>query len=222
MPRKKKKTKRLFRPSEPSTPWTPALRVAIKPSASRAIEGLENQPIPETIALWRSALRMSECEDAKNREEAKKVIVAIENDWARRSRLVTGYFQWPSTEVAGGDGNLDGRRWEDQGFLKFIGYNVGFSADLGPVDRQLILSRSFEGTIPPFSSMEYILEWGDPKTGVRLRKIANVISSLTRSAKRRRFADMSRAISDWESDLLFLYERFYVAKFGFGWPSTNN
>ena len=222
MPRKKKKTKRLFRPSEPSTPWTPAPRVAIKPSANRAIEGLENRPILETIALWRSALRMSACEDLKNRKKAKKVIAAIEMDWARRSQFVTEYFLWPSTEATSGDGSLDGRRWEDHGFLKFIGYGVGFSADLGPVDRQLILSRSFEGTIPPFSSMEYILEWGDPKTGVRLRKIANVIASLTRSAKRRRFADMSRAISDWESDLLFLHERFYVAKFGFGWPSTNH
>jgi hypothetical protein len=31
---------------------------------------------------------------------------------------------------------------------------------------------------------------------------------------------LSRAIGEWEQDLTFLYERYYLGLFRFGWPDT--
>ena len=63
-------------------------------------------------------------------------------------------------------------------------------------------------------------EWGMPYSPKRLQKMANSIASFARNAKRRHDTKMDNAISEWETDLRFLYEKFYVGRFGFGWPST--
>jgi hypothetical protein len=59
-----------------------------------------------------------------------------------------------------------------------------------------------------------------PSTARRLQKLANTLASLARNAKRRRTASLDRAIHEWEQDLGFLYEKYYVGLFGFGWPAT--
>jgi hypothetical protein len=61
----------------------------------------------------------------------------------------------------------------------------------------------------------------EPRTAQRLYKLANTLAALIRNAKRRDAVSMERAINDWERDLLFLYAKYYVDFFHFGWPATS-
>lgn len=49
--------------------------------------------------------------------------------------------------------------------------------------------------------------------------MAESIAYIVRT-KRHMSADYSVAIEHWEEDLQFLYEQFYVKRFGFSWPRT--
>jgi len=65
-------------------------------------------------------------------------------------------------------------------------------------------------------------EWGEPQTAQRLQKMANTLAALTRNAKRHDLRSYATAIDDWEGDLAFLHERYYVHLFQFGWPATDS
>ncbi|MGU5531190.1 hypothetical protein ACV1D8_11005, partial [Aeromonas caviae] len=58
-----------------------------------------------------------------------------------------------------------------------------------------------------------------PKSSQRLYKIAYTIAALVRNAKRKTKADMRCAISEWESDLSWLRDKYYVDMM-WDWPST--
>jgi hypothetical protein len=73
----------------------------------------------------------------------------------------------------------------------------------------------------PLSDRHYFLEWGEPQTALRLKKLANTLAALTRNAKRRDVESYAIAIDDWEGDLALLHERYYVRFFHFGWPTTD-
>lgn len=136
--------------------------------------------------------------------------------------LVAGidtYFSWPDTFAEGGDGSLDGGYFEyESGLLGFMGYHVGRTNGLPDSDRRRLLDDVFLGALPLVNSVEYMEGWGGPACSLRLQKIAESIASFTRSAKRRRNPVMAVAIGEWESDLEYLKRKYYVGKFGFGWP----
>jgi hypothetical protein len=160
-------------------------------------------------------------EKAYLRDAPRRLTDAISREWERRLRnpKPDDYFKWPSTVAEGGDGGLVGQNWPAAGLLKVMGYTVG-STDGKPDDlRHAILVEVFSGHLPPVHSPAYMNEWGMPKTAARLRKMAESIAAFTRNAKRRG-APMDHAIYDWEHDLRFLYDKYYVGHFGFGWPST--
>ena len=72
--------------------------------------------------------------------------------------------------------------------------------------------------LPPVNDAAYVRDWAVPGTAARLKRLANEIAMFARNGKRKRSADMSSAVSDWESDLRYLHRTYYVVKFGFGWP----
>jgi hypothetical protein len=51
-------------------------------------------------------------------------------------------------------------------------------------------------------------------------RLKNRFEYQTRNAKRRDPVALSRAIDEWEQDLMFLYERYYLGLVWFGWPVT--
>jgi hypothetical protein len=104
--------------------------------------------------------------------------------------------------------------------LSLLGYHVGETQSLHPAIRESILEYTFEYHLPPVGDVAYFNEWGEPRNSRRLRKLANTLAALTRNAKRRHSWKFSRAIREWEQDLVFLYERYYVHLFHFGWPAT--
>lgn len=147
----------------------------------------------------------------------------IEVEWERRSRLQPAdpdYFAWPSTEAPKGPGDVGVADWEEIGMLGYLGYHVGRTSELTAQQRTAILSRAFAMWLPPLNSIEYMNQWGLPKSSGRLKKMAETIASFARNGKRRRGDRLTVAVQHWEHDLSYLRERFYVGQFNFGWPQV--
>jgi hypothetical protein len=106
--------------------------------------------------------------------------------------------------------------------LSLLGYHVGETQRLHPSIRESILEYTFEYHLPPVDDVAYFNEWDEPRSSRRLLKLANTLASLTRNAKRRDSWGLSRAIREWEQDLNFLYDHYYVHMFHFGWPATKS
>jgi hypothetical protein len=104
--------------------------------------------------------------------------------------------------------------------LSFLGYHVGETQPTPRNKRQRILEYVFECHLPPLIDCAYHSEWGNPSAPQRLRKLANSLASFTRNAKRKDEDMFARAIDDWEEDLAFLHDRYYVRAFHFAWPDT--
>ena len=161
--------------------------------------------------------------DSELRDKAQKLRQEISCIW--RNQAAQGkWFAWPTTVACGGGRGGPGLRgvdWRPQGMLGVLGYHVG---EMQPTEQRIrwcILEYAFECDLPPVNHPAYHEEWGEPQTAQRLYKLANTLAALIRNAKRRDAVAMERAIDDWESDLLFLHERYYVELFHFGWPTTS-
>ncbi len=108
--------------------------------------------------------------------------------------------------------------WPKIGILQAVGYRVG-DKGLFKNERQKILNEVYKNQLPLVESQSYMDEWGSPKSSQRLYKIAYTIAALVRNAKRKTRADMRCAISEWESDLSWLRDKYYVDMM-WDWPST--
>lgn len=91
--------------------------------------------------------------------------------------------------------------WPSSGVLRELGYKVGRSG-LGPVERHRILRASLDVKLVATSreAIDYTQEWGRPNSAQRADKIERCLKAFAENA-RRRSADMSEAIADWEDDL---------------------
>ena len=129
-----------------------------------------------------------------------------------------GYFEWPSTDAPASKYGFSGDVFfYDEGILSYVGYQVGYDG-LGAIYRQKILDCIFHNVLPNVVSEDYMKEWGSPKSAYRLQKLAESIAAFTRNAKRNYNADYSRAIDHWQTDLDYLYHKYYVGQFHFHWP----
>ena len=104
--------------------------------------------------------------------------------------------------------------------LSFLGYRVGELQPTSPEIRLQILEYAFECYLPPLIDFTYHREWSEPLTAPRLKKIADSLASFARNAKRRNMHSWTRAIDDWETDLEFLFQKYYRDYFHFWWPTT--
>lgn len=129
-------------------------------------------------------------------------------------------FDWPTTTIVPGKGGEvgDPSLWPRTGMLQYLGYRVGVNG-LDSDQRRKILGEAFTSPLPNVESPQYMKEWCSPRSAGRLLKLANTLASFARNAKRRA-AEMSAAISDWEQDLAWLKDEFYHGRFTFPWPST--
>ncbi|WP_125079868.1 hypothetical protein [Mycobacterium sp. P7213] len=104
--------------------------------------------------------------------------------------------------------DFEGRTWPSSGVLKQMGYRVGRSGH-GPARRRSILEKVYRVKLVATSThtAEYIREWGEPNTRARAEKIERCLAGFI-SGARRRNADMSEAIGDWEDDLVWLRNHY--------------
>ena len=144
---------------------------------------------------------------------------AISSEWKRRAAR-NEWFPWPTTDALGGDGSLTAAGWPDEGMLRYLGYHVGETNPTPEVERRLILDYAFEKDLPPLNDSQYYSAWGECSAPERLSKLANTIAAFARNAKRRDPIALARAIREWESDLEYLRQKYYIGFFNFGFLVT--
>lgn len=131
-------------------------------------------------------------------------------------------FRWPSTIAYEANGSLPEIHWPKIGVLKAVGYSVGSQGVLKQ-QRLEILKNVYEQTLPYVESKSYMIEWGTPKSSTRLKKMAETLASLTKGAKRKKTANMSLAIKDWEHDLAWLKKQYYLEhRYIWVWPDVQS
>ena len=174
----------------------------------------------QLLNLWKANTSRAASSRGPKKNEHLLVVSAVEKEWRRRVRDLpeTEAFKWPSTQVGSGVGGGDFER-ANESFLKVLGYTVGKTNGLPESTRRLILDRCFSGQLPPIESLSTLRLWGEPKTALRLRKIAYHIAGLAKNFKKMPSGGYETAISDWEDDLKYLFDNYYVRHFGFNWPS---
>lgn len=131
-------------------------------------------------------------------------------------------IKWPTTEAPLGIEQLFPNGWQESGLLSSCGYTVGKSGATETI-RRAILSRLVEQDInfANFKS-DYINSWGKTNSLERLLKIARTIAVLCRNAKGSP-NDLKKAITEWESDLAFLKEKYFHTFLNLDnqkWPRT--
>ena len=101
-----------------------------------------------------------------------------------------------------------------------VGFVVGGKDEMKP-RRQAILARLFRlARHPQIVSRDFIAEWGNPNSAVRLKKMAHSIAAFCRQAKQRPRSIMRRTIENYEADLAWLKNKYYDGRFDnkFRWP----
>ncbi|WP_443479031.1 hypothetical protein ACLIMP_26115 (plasmid) [Novosphingobium aerophilum] len=195
---------------------------------ARSIAAAQASPFDDLLAKWKrelTTLRRLEERDpgAPSVALARSRLEAIEFEWERRRGLMPDqpeYFAWPTTEVTGGVSAVGKVQWQPIGILAYLGYHVGKSSDLTEVQRQRLLAHIYGMRLPPVNDLAYMLAWDRPATASRLRKLADTLAALIRNAKRRQSIKLDAAIYDWERDLTYLKEEFYVGRYDFSWPTV--
>ena len=140
----------------------------------------------------------------------------------RLVELSKEFFLWPTTAILPSSQALSGEQfWYQRGLLSFMGYHVGCNG-ASAAQRRDVLDFVYNEEVPQVQNAEYMRQWGQPKTGARLEKMAGCLASFTRNARRRMSADMEIAVTDWEADLEFLKSKYYEGRYDFRWPSTHD
>lgn len=110
----------------------------------------------------------------------------------------------------------------EKGLLYYVGYHVGKTGL--PKNKQImLLSNVFKNNLPSIYNLpqEYLIEWGEPKSPQRLKKLAYSIATFCKNAKKKSKHNMDQAIKDWKDDLEWLYNEYYLPLgFKFKWPDT--
>ncbi|MBV2089326.1 MAG: hypothetical protein KUF72_00400 [Candidatus Thiodiazotropha sp. (ex Ctena orbiculata)] len=184
----------------------------------------ESRHYPLQLAkLWEMAIRASMSQYTDEKKCAELVIELVDEEWLkikRNKEIDPDFFLWPSTDIKHGDGEISGNEWKKIGVLAFIGYHAGKSQGLDNALRAVILERVFYGVLPQVFPADYLEKWGDPGTARRLKKLAYTLAAFVRNAKRKDSTSMRKAIHDWEFDLEYLKQEFYINKFHFEWPDV--
>jgi len=155
----------------------------------------------------------------------RKVAGELRSVIYQRIQELGGYFVWPTTNTdeQAGNGTLEMDR-PKVGMLKQMGYQVGLIG-VSDENRRDALDAVFSADLSlwkhPKQPVSYIAEWGPPESALRLQKMANSIAAFTKNNKRNWASRSDHSIIQWEADLAYLKERYYVGRFNFGWPSTN-
>ncbi len=210
-PAKAKQPKQGSRSSKP-LPFTPNLNLDPLTLRRRSMSELQQ--------LWVNLLHYLETRP-KLRPKLLKDRDTIVGEWARRHQVALNdpdHFVWPSTNVGGGGGSQQFDNWHTQGMLGYLGYHVGATNGVSEFARREILDMVFSSVLPPVNGVSYVRGWGEPSTSSRLHRLADEIARHARNGKLKRSADMSGPVMAWEADLKYLHRKYYVDKFGFGWP----
>lgn len=133
--------------------------------------------------------------------------------------LIAMHFEWPTIDVVGfgGGARIDGT-WRSEGFMKAIGYRVGWYADTAR-GRHRALVRAYQARVPARFGADYAEYWGPPRTSLRLERMAKFIARQYRLGAGVQHNDYSEALKHWEIDLRWIKKKYYTGRYRFDWPS---
>lgn len=193
-------------------------------NVDRIIARLPEMRPDQLVRIWKNAIRLlTKAGVDRPPLGPTKVLNAVETEWRHRGLKPINpdeFFNWPTTEADGGDHSLSFVGKTDDGMLSYLEYRVGkTNGEPAPV-RRAILDRVFGAFLPPVFPKDYMDAWGVPKSAARLKKMAESLAAFTRNAKRRDADSLDEAIRQWEADLEYLHDKYYVGRFHFGWPSA--
>ena len=131
-------------------------------------------------------------------------------------------FPFPEIHIhdvrANNDSVMGNPDWRDVGLLKLSGYSVGKTYGIPSPKRIRILNYIFlKDDLSDIRDRSYAAEWGEAKSLLRLKKMADSISSFANQAIRNP-NDTSVAVAHWTHDLAYLKKSFYDNWGGFPWP----
>lgn len=201
------------------TPPAKTARIDLFGSGKKIRDSIPSKDNDQLLKLWKSNTLGAAASSGAKRDQHLLIVAAIEREWKRRIKELpeSEAFKWPSTDVGSGSGGGNFERQEIS-YLKILGYTVGKTDGLPESSRRLILDRCFSGQLPPYQSISELRKWGDPESSLRLRKMAYHIASLAKNFKKMPSRGYDDAIADWEDDLIYLYDKYYVRYFRFAWP----
>lgn len=197
-------------------------RLGGKMDVPRLVKSLPELDPYRLLSMWKNAVRIMDDKSKKHLHgDADKMVMAISREWDRRAKTLSddAYFKWPTTEAPGGRRNGQYRDLRHEGMLKYLEYKVGKDGEHSSY-RHALLSRIFENALPPVFDRLYMAEWGPNGSSIRLHKMAHCLASFSKNLKHQDNDKYDEAIKHWEQDLEYLHDRYYVGRFGFGWPST--
>ena len=101
---------------------------------------------------------------------------------------------------------LDAAGWRKEGSLSLSGYRVGRARGRPANIRQRILNTILlYDDLLDVPERAYAAEWGRPASRQRYKKMHDSIKTFLNNARKRHgLKDMSTAIKDWESDLIYM------------------
>lgn len=188
----------------------------------RLVKGIPDRDPYELLRTWKNAVRiLSDKSRSHQHAQAQVMASAIAKEWERRAKSLAddAYFRWPTTDANGRRRKEHYRDLQEEGMLKYLEYKVGKEGGHSSF-RHSLLSKIFENALPPVFDRLYMAEWGPNGSSIRLHKMAHCLASFARNFKYQDNDRYDEAIRHWEQDLEYLHDRYYVGKFGFGWPST--
>lgn len=195
----------------------------VKIDVPRALQNIKSVEALKLIALWENAHRIL-TDDGKKAQhgEILAAISAIEAEWTRRNNSgePEQYFDWPTTDARRGSGELVISDTQRDGLLSKLNYHVGISQGQPEVYRRRTLTMIFEKPLTLDMPLFELAQWGPEESAKRLKKIAYSIATFVKNAKGRNPEALEVAIKQWEADLRFLHDFYYVGRFDFPWPST--
>ncbi len=136
-------------------------------------------------------------------DNIRKDILRYHSSWKKELRRL---IKWPSSEAPKSFRELKSTEWVVSGVLSKFGYQVGLKGH-SKEKRQQILDHIISCDISD-EGVKNVEDWHQPDTMGRLIKTARVLASLCRNAKRRE-DNFELAIQHWESDLIYLKEKYF-------------
>lgn len=107
----------------------------------------------------------------------------------------------------------------DESPLHKLGYRVGITEGQSSNVRRNHLDDCYK--VEFLGKFKDQGQWGNPNTEMRLKKMANHISSMISLKTRDDPKKYQHAINDWVEDLEYLYDNYYLAKkYKFKWPTV--
>jgi hypothetical protein len=138
-----------------------------------------------------------------------KESIASPNTRINRTERSSANIQWGEDASSPHRNKTDystKKDWQEESPLVLMGYRVGKTKGLKESERRKILRKAFEDHIPNAYELDYMADWGTPRTRARYDRIVEHLAFMANSRSGQKNMDI--AVSHWQSDLDWFKREF--------------